>query len=283
MIQLTKANGLVAFTCATTGRPEHGTKNTSPHSSIASQKVSSNYYKNLVKEDFTKLNLDKFFSSYSFYSNMFTNDLYFIGRRSGNENNDMLPSVNKIDGIPKILELSKKLDFIKNSISKSSHEEIPRLIDDIYKNYSLSSLLLTKLMDYSIQIGYYQQALTFGDLASKYPFNQVSNLTLQALCHYKKGNLLHANELMLKVTNLPQIMTPKNATFMADIENKLFCTEKALTTIKKSLDNFPNEKDSLWRLYVWSHKIGKKDEAEKALSRMRKLYPADKRLESGEL
>jgi hypothetical protein len=112
MIKLTKNNGLVVFTCATTGRPEHGTKNTSPHSSLASQEVSSNYYKNLVKEDFDQCDLDAVFSSYSFYSNAYSNDLYFIGRKFASKSDQVLPSVGNITGVTKIFELSSILLFL---------------------------------------------------------------------------------------------------------------------------------------------------------------------------
>jgi SAM-dependent methyltransferase len=203
MIDLTKANGLVIFTCATTGRPEHGTKNTSPHSSLASQGVSSDYYKNLVKEDFDQFDLDAIFSSYSFYTNTYSNDLYFIGRKLGSENNDTLPSVDKIDGVAQILELASKLYFIESSYSTSSNEVIQELIDEVYSNYTLSNLLLTRLMGYLIRIGDYDKALKFGELALGYHFNQVANLVFQARCHFKKGNLEQANELMIEVSNLP--------------------------------------------------------------------------------
>lgn len=278
MIDLTKANGLVVFTCATTGRPEHGTKNTSPHSSLASQEVSSDYYKNLVKEDFDQCDLDAIFSSYSFYTNTYSNDLYFIGRKLGSENNDTLPSVAKIDGVPQILELASKLHHIENSFNSSSNEVIQELIDEVYSNYTLSNLLLTRLMGYLICLGDYDKALKFGEQASGYHFNQVANLVFQARCHFKKGNLEQANELMIQVSNLPQVLNPKNAVMMAGIENKLFGPEKAILTIKQSLCIFPNEKESIWRLYLWSKKIGQKEEADKALAKMKELHPLDARL-----
>lgn len=279
MIYLTKANGLVVFTCATTGRPEHGTKNTSPHSSLASQEVSSDYYKNLVKEDFDQCDLNAIFSSYSFYTNTYSNDLYFIGRKLGSENKDTLPSVAKVDGVPQILELASKLHYIENSFSSSSNEVIQELIDEVYSNYTLSNLLLTRLMGYLILLGDYDKALKFGELASGYHFNQVANLVFQARCHFKKGNFEQANELMIEVSNLPQVLNPKNAVMMAGIENKLFGSERALVTINKSLRIFPNEKESIWRLYLWSKKIGQIEEANEALAKMIELHPSDKRLE----
>lgn len=79
MIRLCKQEGLIVFTCATTGRPEHGTKRTTPQDSLTSRVVElSDYYKNLVKEDFTKIiNFDNTFKSYEFITNQ--TDLYFYG------------------------------------------------------------------------------------------------------------------------------------------------------------------------------------------------------------
>jgi hypothetical protein len=65
---------------------------------------------------------------------------------------------------------------------------------------------------------------------------------------------------------------------MSGIENKLFGPERALVTIKKSLKIFPNEKETIWRLYSWSKKIEQKEEADKALAKMNELYPLDARL-----
>ena len=54
MIDLLDWNGLLMFTCASTGRPEHGTIRTDPSSSPATCAIEGwdNYYKNLTKEDF---------------------------------------------------------------------------------------------------------------------------------------------------------------------------------------------------------------------------------------
>ena len=55
MINHLKWNGLLIFTCATTGRPEHGTRYSDPDSSPATVEIEEwqDYYKNLTKEDFT--------------------------------------------------------------------------------------------------------------------------------------------------------------------------------------------------------------------------------------
>ena len=78
-----KPGGLFAFTCASTGRPEHGTRRTSPRDSygtIAGLADMSDYYKNLTVHDLNAvLPLDSCFSAWAAYYNASTCDLYFVG------------------------------------------------------------------------------------------------------------------------------------------------------------------------------------------------------------
>lgn len=68
--------GMFIFSCATTGRQEHGTTRTSPLDSP----FTNDYYKNLTEEDIKEfLDLELYFSDYSFSTNDETHDLYFWG------------------------------------------------------------------------------------------------------------------------------------------------------------------------------------------------------------
>lgn len=76
MYQLTKPGGLVLFSCATTGRPEHGTTRTSP----ADAPFTNDYYRNLTAEDFEgAFDLKDMFSVYEFQTCPWPADLYFWG------------------------------------------------------------------------------------------------------------------------------------------------------------------------------------------------------------
>lgn len=76
MIKLTKSGGLVAFSCATTGRLEHGTSRTDAGSSP----FTNDYYNNLTQKDFElELDLDEFFDSWEFSVDEGHCDLYFWG------------------------------------------------------------------------------------------------------------------------------------------------------------------------------------------------------------
>ena len=76
MHRMTKPNGLIVMTCATTGRAEHGTKRTSP----ADAPFCHDYYKNLTEQDFVEhFKLDNMFSICEFGVGEVTKDLYFYG------------------------------------------------------------------------------------------------------------------------------------------------------------------------------------------------------------
>lgn len=76
MVRMTRH--LVIFTCATTGRPEHGTTASAPQDAP----FTNDYYKNLTKEDFMDaFDLNEMFSEYMFITNDNSHDLYFYGVR----------------------------------------------------------------------------------------------------------------------------------------------------------------------------------------------------------
>jgi hypothetical protein len=69
---------LIIFTCASTGRAEHGTKRTTPSDSPYT--CDSDYYKNLTEDDFrVHWNFDRVFADYKFEYNAQHHDLYFYG------------------------------------------------------------------------------------------------------------------------------------------------------------------------------------------------------------
>lgn len=74
MQQLTKRGGVLVITCATTGRPEHGTSRTDAYSSP----FTIDYYQNLTEDDFREaMNLDGW--DYHFETETTHKDLYFWG------------------------------------------------------------------------------------------------------------------------------------------------------------------------------------------------------------
>ena len=82
-----KPDGLFCFTCASTDRPEHGTRRTSPQDSygtIGNIAEMSDYYKNLTEVDLNEtLKLNALFSVWDTYYNNVSKDLYFVGIKKG--------------------------------------------------------------------------------------------------------------------------------------------------------------------------------------------------------
>jgi SAM-dependent methyltransferase len=80
MIRMCKSSGLIIMTCATTGRPEHGTTKSSPDDSPLTVGRGWDYYRNLAESDFAQnFKLDDIFSVYRFSAQYTTCDLYFWG------------------------------------------------------------------------------------------------------------------------------------------------------------------------------------------------------------
>lgn len=80
MIRLCKSGGLIIMTCATAGRPEHGTLRSEPDSSPLTVRKGWSYYKNLCESDFiSNFSLNELFESYKFSTNSNSFDLYFVG------------------------------------------------------------------------------------------------------------------------------------------------------------------------------------------------------------
>lgn len=77
---LTKSGGMFIFSCATTGRAEHGTSRSHPFASPYSHLQFDEHYQNLTEEDVRfALNVDYIFSKYWFGVHEGSCDLYFYG------------------------------------------------------------------------------------------------------------------------------------------------------------------------------------------------------------
>jgi SAM-dependent methyltransferase len=90
IVSLLKPGGLFLFTCASTGRGEHGTRRTSPgdsYGTLGNVDGWVDYYKNLTLDDVRQaIDVDAVFGVWDAYYNAITKDLYFYGRmRNGLE------------------------------------------------------------------------------------------------------------------------------------------------------------------------------------------------------
>ena len=80
MIRMTKPEGIVAFTCASRGRLEHGTQRTRPEESPGTSLSGIDYYRNLYERDFKEaLDHENHFYFFKYFYISSSKDLYFIG------------------------------------------------------------------------------------------------------------------------------------------------------------------------------------------------------------
>jgi SAM-dependent methyltransferase len=81
MLRLCRPGGLVIMTCASTGRPEHGTRRTTPEDAPL---IDWDYYGNLDARDFKhSIALSHHLTTWMFYTDLSSCDLYFAGFKTG--------------------------------------------------------------------------------------------------------------------------------------------------------------------------------------------------------
>jgi len=113
MVEITRPRGLVAMTCASRGRPEHGTSRTIAADSPGTQFRGLDYYRNLQERDFQRVfDLPALFSAWRFYYLPTHFDLYFVGVKSGPGpaiQPSILPSRNEVEQMAGWMSLPHRL------------------------------------------------------------------------------------------------------------------------------------------------------------------------------
>jgi len=83
MLRLCRPGGLVIMTCASTGRPEHCTRRTTPKNAPP---IEWDYYRNLTARDFYRsIALSRHLTTWKFFTDLSSCDLYFAGFKTGAE------------------------------------------------------------------------------------------------------------------------------------------------------------------------------------------------------
>lgn len=142
MLRMTKPGGWVVFTCASKGRPEHGTTRTTPSSSPGTQTVGWDHYKNLTHNDFARLGLHDQFDNYVYINNQASFDLYFVGQKKGGKRRDLTEVVKQVSGRDSISRAHGRYALIttKKTIARGVLWFLSRALPSRLFNY-LSSLL----------------------------------------------------------------------------------------------------------------------------------------------
>jgi GT2 family glycosyltransferase len=142
MIRLCKDGGLVFFTCATDGRPEHGTTRTTPADSPLTIGMGWDYYRNLNENDFkNEFNFDNYFDSYEFSVEENHYDLFFWGIVQKSKKNSIpvigVPIVNGFHWLERLVDsIDYPVDelFVINNNGKGElREELDNLANTKHK------------------------------------------------------------------------------------------------------------------------------------------------------
>lgn len=109
-VRMTRPGGLVAFSCASRGRPEHGTSRTDRALSPGTQAAGLDYYRNLIATDFEQaLGLKSMFEDYRFWYLRTHFDLYFAGIKAGQNEGRPSPrlpddeTINKLESLMPVM------------------------------------------------------------------------------------------------------------------------------------------------------------------------------------
>lgn len=126
MYRMTKPGGLIAVTCATTGRLEHGTRRTASEFSPGTQFVGLDYYRNLERIDFEReFDLEAMFSDHLFFTMPTSYDLYFIAWKKGDMpfSGDKQGFARRVENIRKIRKFRFKLYDVPVNIARRFMDE----------------------------------------------------------------------------------------------------------------------------------------------------------------
>ena len=157
IVQILRPGGLLAFTCASGGRPEHGTRRHKPEMSFTTKLGAkwASYYKTLSFEDLEQaIDLNSVFSQYAAYYEPKSKDLYFMGlkkdmKRPGN----LLPLERYRGGeVLVALEIPAKSGFFDVAAPPPAVVEAPVIEPHVetgnpYSNESVISELLSSVVE----------------------------------------------------------------------------------------------------------------------------------------
>lgn len=146
ILKLVAPGGLFLFTCASTGRMEHGTKRTTQTDSYSQKLVFDhrtdwypNYYQNITMEHVAKfLDLQTYFDEIHMEFGKATKDLYFYGIRNQNQNFD------------KINALSAVFDKYQTDKNSSFHN-YPRQYDALIDRFRFKNIRVLEIGVFSGQ------------------------------------------------------------------------------------------------------------------------------------
>lgn len=144
-VRMLRPGGLLLITCATEGRPEHGTRRTTPQDApllAVADSEWADYYRNLTEADIrAALNIDETFSHVEFSNNDETHDLYFFGIKHGVLERTAERSVAMPSHPARLLEANLRTQL------QQAHEELARTKMELQLLQSERSELMRSLVE----------------------------------------------------------------------------------------------------------------------------------------
>lgn len=144
-VRMLRPGGMLLITCATDGRPEHGTRRTTPQDApllVVADSEWADYYRNLTEADFRAvLNIDEEFSRVEFSTNDETHDLYFFGIKRGILEKKTTRSIDLPSHPVRLLEADLRMQL------QRVHEELGRTRAELNAVQSEKSELMQSLID----------------------------------------------------------------------------------------------------------------------------------------
>jgi hypothetical protein len=109
MIRMTRNGGIVAFSCATTGRPEHGTSRSDGGlAAPLAVKLGVEYYENVTEDDVLSCIDQNLFTTFTIFTNRTSKDLYFAGIKAESNESINLHFKNFVSDYSKYLQGAAK-------------------------------------------------------------------------------------------------------------------------------------------------------------------------------
>ncbi|MCX5774543.1 MAG: methyltransferase domain-containing protein [Fusobacteria bacterium] len=151
--RMLKPGGLLIFTCATTGRPEHGTKRTETVQDaplLSNFSEWSDYYKNLTEADIREvMDCEKLFSEFLFDTNIKSFDLYFCGIKNSvveniAQNNGIIPNEVLFEKIRKRSHEYNKIREQENELGEKILEIQKKAEENRIKSQELTNIYNSK-------------------------------------------------------------------------------------------------------------------------------------------
>jgi SAM-dependent methyltransferase len=146
MYRMTAASGLVVVTCASRGRPEHGTTRTTPNRSPGTQTIGWDYYRNLNRSDFERnFDLSAMFERFEFFYIPVSQDLYFVGWKKEAPNDRELDKfVSSVNDIKNMSNSSTPTRHFFASVERRLLSPLTFLDDPVYQNLMIPYWRLRK-------------------------------------------------------------------------------------------------------------------------------------------